>query len=318
MVQGPKIIFGTAPLPGAPVEVQKEFLAILEDFQVKHLDTAFIYPDSEKTLGELDAPSKFIIHTKAPGFQPGASKRDSILDASKKSYEDLKVEQVETYFLHSPDTETPIAETVDTIQELFKSGKFKHFGLSNFRPQQVQEVYDYASSKGYVLPTVFQGNYNPVSRHIEEDLFPLLRKLNISFYAYSPLAGGFLVKSREDIIGAGAGTRWDKDSMIGALYQKLYNKPLLLDALSEWDAIAKDAGISRAALAYRWVSFHSALDAKYGDGVIIGATRPAQLKETLAALEEGPLKLGIVDRIQKVWDSVKDEAPIDNYAAMSG
>lgn len=160
---------------------------------------------------------------------------------------------------------------------------------------------------------MFQGNYNPVSRHYDETLFPLLRELNISFYAYSPLAGGFLTKSPETLKeGRGSG-RWDPKVTVGQVYRKNYILPTLLEALSEWDAIAKEAGVTPAALAYRWVAYNSILSAEHGDGIIIGASSLEQLEQTLKTLEEGPLDPKSLERIDKVWALVKDEAPVDNY-----
>lgn len=136
-------------------------------------------------------------------------------------------------------------------------------------PEDVRKIYDYAKSKGYVLPTVFQGNYNPVARHYDRTLFPLLRELDISFYAYSPLAGGFLVKDAYTLkIGNGQG-RWNPETQLGKAYNEIYTRPSLLEALSEWEAIANDAGISKAALSYRWVIFNSKLSAEHGDGIIV-------------------------------------------------
>ena len=169
------------------------------------------------------------------------------------------------------------------------------------------------SSKGYVLPSVYQGNYNPVSRLNEAELFPLLRKLKMSFYAYSPLAGGFLVKTPE-FLAAGNQGRWDKSASYGELYHKLYNKPSMLQALNQWEAISKESGIDKAALAYRWVTFNSHLTTKFGDGIIIGAGRLSQLEETLKWLEDGPLDSKATQQIDKVWDAVKHEAPFDNYS----
>ena len=133
----------------------------------------------------------------------------------------------------------------------------------------MRRVYVYAASKGYVLPTVFQGNYNPVARHYETALLPLLRELNIAFYAYSPLAGGFLVKDAQTLNTGGGQGRWDPNQPIGKVYNEMYNKPSLLEALSEWEAIANEARVSKAALAYRWVMYDSKLNAEHGDGMIV-------------------------------------------------
>lgn len=204
--------------------------------------------------------------------------------------------------------------------------------MSNFQPPEIQKIYDYCKSKNYILPTVYQGNYNAVARRCEAEIFPLLRKLDISFYAYSPIAGGFLVKSRASLEAGGQG-RWDKVSYypvvlrirrlevangvqnerIGGMYHKLYNRPSLLDALDEWEKIAEDAGISKAALAYRWAAHNSQLSPKHDDGLIIGATKLSQLEQSLEAIKAGPLDKKTADRIEKVWESVAHEAPFDNY-----
>jgi aflatoxin B1 aldehyde reductase len=82
---------------------------------------------------------------------------------------------------------------------VYKTGAFKRFGLSNYAPSDVQKAYDICKKNNWVLPTCYQGNYSPVARRQETELFPTLRKLGIAFYAYSPLAGGFLTKTVEQI-----------------------------------------------------------------------------------------------------------------------
>ena len=68
--------------------------------------------------------------------------------------------------------------------------------------------------------------------------------------------------------GSGQG-RWDPASRNGKLYNDRYVKPSLLEALSEWEAIAEEACVSKAALAYRWVTYNSKLSAEHGDGIIV-------------------------------------------------
>lgn len=222
---------------------------------------------------------------------------------------------METYYLHAPDKTTPIEETVDAIQELYKAGKFKRFGLSNFLPQDVRKIYDYAASKNFVLPTVYQGNYNPIARHYEDSLFPLLRELKIAFYAYSPLAGGFLVKTPEVLENGKGEGRWDPTTMLGGLYLNLYNKPSLIKALPTWAAIAQEAGITKAALAYRFITYHSHLSPEHNDAIIIGASSINQLEQTLKSIEDGPLDAAIAKKVDEIWEHVKDEAPVDNAQA---
>lgn len=85
-----------------------------------------------------------------------------------------------------------IEDTLAEVNELYKEGKFKSLGLSNFQAWEVAHIYHTCKANGYVTPTVYQGMYNAITRDVEKELLPCLRKLGISFYAYNPLAGGIL------------------------------------------------------------------------------------------------------------------------------
>jgi aflatoxin B1 aldehyde reductase len=219
--------------------------------------------------------------------------------------------QVDVLYFHAPDTRVPWEEQLAAANELYEQGAFKRLGLSNFTAEQVEEVYGIAKAKGYPLPTVYQGNYSAVARVSETLLFPTLRKLGISFYAYSPIAGGFLAKTREQVEG-GHG-RFDESTTLGQLYGSLYKRSSLLDALDIWNKIADDYGVSKAELAYRWVAYHSILSGERGDGIIFGAHKLAQLSQTVDYLRAGALPDTIVERIDRLWDGIKHEAPKDNF-----
>ncbi|KAJ3051122.1 hypothetical protein HK097_007907 [Rhizophlyctis rosea] len=309
--QLPTLVYGSGNLMAGDVEEARQFLDLVEKLGIKQVDTARIYGESEAVLGKLKSHERFLIDTKAPGFgAPQAQSKENLPQALKTSFEALGVEKVNIYYLHSPDLTTPFAETLAAINDLYKQGRFTHFGLSNFSAEQVEEVVAIAKENNYVLPTYYQGNYNPVSRHIESDLFPVLRKHSIKFLAYSPVAGGFLSKTPSQIQTAAAG-RWDPNSFIGALYTKLYVKPKLLEGLQEWSAISEEFGIPRSELAYRFVAYHSALGKD--DGIILGATKLEQLEETVEGLRRGPLPEGAVERIDRVWKLVEKDAPKDNF-----
>ncbi|KAH8601056.1 NADP-dependent oxidoreductase domain-containing protein [Bisporella sp. PMI_857] len=314
----PKLSFGTAVIASFDDEVLKSVFNTLEKNNVKELDSASGYYRSEEVLGKVGAPKRFTVSTKAPGFKRGTLAKQSVLNAAENSLKLLGVDSVDIYYLHSPDPSTPLEETLAAIQEVYAAGKFKRFGVSNFSPEDVQNIYDIQSATNSVLPTVYQGNYNAVSRHIETGLFPLLRKLNISFYAYSPIAGGFLTKNakdlKEDKVDSGRFGAAAKESLHGKLYRELYfNKESLFTALDEWAKIAEDAKLSKAALAYRWIAYHSQLKKELGDAIIFGASKVSQLEETLAAIEAGPLGEDVAKRVDDIWELVEHEAPLDNY-----
>lgn len=178
-------------------------------------------------------------------------------------------------------------------------------------------MHDICVAKNYVLPTVYQGNYNPFGRHAESSILPLLRKLNISFVAYAVLASGFLTKSSDFFTqeSTSSSFRWNPKTNLGQFYQLLYNKPTFVAALTPWEAISKKYGIGKAGLAFRWVAFNSALKPELGDGMILGATETHHLTQALGYLKDGPLEKEVVDEIEGIWESVKEEAILDNFNA---
>lgn len=244
-----------------------------------------------------------------------ANSGQGILKAAEASLERLKVPKVDVFYLHAPVYNAPIEETLAGIDAAHKAGTFQRFGLSNYPPVDVQKVYEICQTKGLVLPTVYQGNYAAVARKQEDSLIPLLRRLNISFYAYSPIAGGFLTKTRRDI--ESGGTRFSKDQMYG-IYHKLYVNEAYLSALDEWISIARDEGISTAELAYRWIAFNSALKPEFGDRVVLGASSLDQLECTLRFFDRGSLSEQALGRIDVMWEKIKHVAGVDNYQAVMG
>jgi aflatoxin B1 aldehyde reductase len=311
-----KSIFGGASISDSSYfntqEARAELIDVLIANDIKNIDSARIYEGSEVTIGQLEKRKDFIIDSKlAGGFGPPGSTctKEGVIRDTQDSLERAKIDQFDVFYIHAPDPTVPWEETLEGVNEAYKKGIFRRFGLSNFSAKQVQEVYDIAKAKGYPLPQVYQGNYNPVARHLETQLFPTLRKLGIHFYAYSPLAGGFLVKTAADL-DAGAG-RFNEKSL-GNMYGKLYDNETMRNALVKWNEIADKEGVTKAELAYRWVANHSALQSDE-DGVIFGASRLSQAEQTAKSLKKGKLSDEAVKGIEQIWDSVKKVAPIDNY-----
>lgn len=309
-----KTIFGGFPLSDQAYfkthEQRTEVIEILIKNGIKNIDTARIYPGSQEAIGKLEKRKEFTIDTKLPGgFGPGTATKENVIKDAQDSLDTVNIEQFDILYIHAPDPSIPFEETLEGINEVYKKGIFRRFGLSNFSAEQVQQVYDVAKAKGYPLPSVYQGNYNPVARHLETQLFPTLRKLGIHFYAYSPLAGGFLTKTTADL-DSGAG-RFNKEAL-GGLYSTLYNKEPIRNALSKWNDIAEKEGVSKAELAYRWVAFHSALQSD-DDGVIFGASKLPQVEQTAQWLKKGKLSDEAVKGVDAIWESVKEVAPVDNY-----
>ncbi|KAH8684376.1 NADP-dependent oxidoreductase domain-containing protein [Tricladium varicosporioides] len=307
-----------APTPESE-GTQDEVVAILRKHGITILDTARSYGmgASEETIGNKNLGAEFTIVTKAPtGLGGGAGKRENILREGRKSNEVLRLRKIPVYLLHAPDESVPVAETLGAIQTLYEEGRFERFGLSNMSRDQVLEHYNYAKSRNFILPTVYQASYSPAVRGIETALVPTLRELGISIQAYSPLASGFLSKTVEQIENGHGTERWDPNSVYGMISRHLFYKPSYMKMLTEYGKLSEESGVSRAGLAYRWVRYHSALRGELGDEMIIGANSAKQFREAVVEIEKGPLEQWMVERIDGLWELVKDDAPIDNLRAV--
>ena len=214
------------------------------------------------------------------------------------------------YFLHGPDVDVPFGEQMEVIQKIYLRGHFEEFGLSNFTREQTLEIYNYAKSKGYVLPTRYQAGYSLADRLSESELFPTLRDLGISLQAYSPMSMGFLAKTPE-YIEQGLGM-WDPNDSFGRQLLDSWYHPEFMELLRHLERLSEDTGLSRASLAYRWVRYHSALNGELGDEMIVGGTDAGQVEDALDLLREGPLEEDVVQRIDALWEIVKPIAKLNH------
>lgn len=316
MASAVNLSVGTASFQGA--EKLQKALDTIRSLGISEIDTAEIYGNNEADLGKVQAATQgFVLSTKNPGGfgTPSLTPPELLREKTAASLARLVVDQVDILYIHAPVPSLQPADYAHTFDEMYRAGSFRRFGISNFTPEETRALYDYCKEHGLVLPTVYQGNYNPVSRLIEADLFPVLRELGISFYAYSPTAGGFLTKTRKAIAEDTVDGRFDanSDHPVIKLYRGFYLKPAMLEGLAKWEELAELEGVSQAELAYRWVAYHSKLEASRGDTIILGASKIEQLTQTVGGLQKGPLKHEVVRGIDEVWENVRAYAISDNF-----
>lgn len=303
-----------------PANGLETFLAVLTSFNVTAIDTAQSYGNSESTIGRVQAGQTFDIDTKwsPSSWGPDATAwaaKDQIIASAEASVRRLCVEQVQAatigsialfvltrrqvniFYLHRPDPLTPIAETLAGVNAVFKRGLFRRFGLSGFTSADVEAVYSHCAEQGYVLPTVYQGSYNPLSRQKETNLFPTLKRLGISFYAYGTSAGGFLCKSVAQVEDIRT-----KGTPVSATCRPYMDDDRYVKALGELNSISQTESLSMAELVYRWVAYHSALGP--GDALVINASSPGQLEETLRGISKGRLAERTVALVNDVLENV--------------
>ncbi|XP_020622396.1 aflatoxin B1 aldehyde reductase member 4-like [Orbicella faveolata] len=304
-----------------PPDQAKEFVNICMENGVYDFDTAYVYSNgkSEEIMGDMDSlkDPKAFIATKASPWNDKGLKYDKVLEQLNESLRRLKKDTVELFYLHAPDHNTPIEETLSAVNHLYKEGKFKSFGLSNYSAWQVAEIYYLCKMNNYPLPTVYQGMYNPVTRDVEKELFPCLRRFGIAFYAYNPLAGGLLTgKHRYEDRDSGkiqhgryAGTGPWADVYV----KRFWKKPLfdLLDKLKvTLDRIYGEGKVSLIDATLRWMYHHSHMDGAHGDAVILGASSVKHLEENIKSTKHGPLHEDVVKIFEETWGEIKSDCPL--------
>ncbi|KAM0270256.1 hypothetical protein ACHAQH_009497 [Verticillium albo-atrum] len=295
--------------PTAKYETPEEINTFLDTFLERgytQLDTARLYSPnapgtSERLLGAVNAGEKITIDTKVLSGPPGLHTKEKILADLEESLTALKIKQINIYYLHIPDRETPFHEACEAMDEAYRVGKFKKWGLSNYTGAEVRDFLDICEARGLVKPSVYQGHYNPIVRGGETELFSVLREAGMSFYAYSPGGGGFFAGNHKNVQKGG---RFDTSLFIGGVFSSLYVKPNIMAATNKAIEVAAIYGIVGHAMALRWTVHHSILSREHGDSVIVGASSVKQLVTNLDMIEDGPLPDDVVKSLEELQGEI--------------
>lgn len=287
---------------GGQLDEQDSLAAV--EYAIEHgvtfFDTANVYTGgrSEIILGKALAGrrDKVVIASKV-GSSIGAGPNDCglsrfhIMREIEKSLARLGTDHLDLYYMHVPDPDTPIDETLETMDRLVKSGKVRYIGVSNFAAWQVCQAHYESVGAGRVGPTVAQTVYNLVTRGIESELVPFLREYGLGMTVYNPLAGGLLTEKYAD--------KKIKDNTRLSLNAKYASRYWNEENLGAWDAlhaIAKEAGMTLQELAMRWLNGAGCVDS-----IIIGFSSLEQLKENIACAAGDPLSADIMRACESVW-----------------
>ena len=157
--------------------VADQMLSMFLNLGYIEIDTAYKYNDgaSEEMLGHLLTPErrdKVYLATKANPLGGGGLGPESIVKQVNTSLHRLKTDYIDLLYLHAPDLKTPIEATLEACEKLFKEGKFRELGLSNYASWQVADIWHICQRNGWMIPSVYQGRYNAVTRDVEAELFP--------------------------------------------------------------------------------------------------------------------------------------------------
>ncbi len=268
--------------------------AIMDAFQESggnFLDTADYYSrwlpsyaggESEEIIGrwmkERRNRSSIILATKVrhpmgPGPNDQGLSRKHLLEAVDASLHRLNTDYIDFYLMHAFDAETPIDETLRTLDDLQRAGKVRYVGASNYPAWRLIEALWKADIHHTVRFDLLEPHYNLVHREeFERDLKTICEQYQLGVTPYSPLANGFLTgKYRRN------GT---PESARAATVLKRYNNDAAWQTLEVVQRIAKETESTASAVSLAWLLAQPVITAP-----IIGANSVAQLQQSLAALD---------------------------------
>ena len=287
---------------------------------INFLDTADVYPlgGGRSTVGRTEQivgdwlkgrRHQFIVATKCAGamgrepWNQGTS-RKHVLDAVDASLRRLGTDYIDLYQLHRYDPLTPLDETLDALDTVVKSGKARYVGVSNWPAYKVARALGRGETRNLVRIDSVQPRYNLLFRGYERDLLPLCEEEEIAVIPYNPLAGGLLTGKHDRTAPPAQGSRFQLGTA-GARYQERYWHDNEFETVEGVRQIAADSGTSMATLAMRWVISNPAITAP-----IVGASKPEQLADSVAAAEQGALPKDLKARLDELshgWRAVDAE-----------
>lgn len=279
---------------GADAETSRRLFDIYRARGGNFIDTADLYAggtseqyvgefiEATKSRDEIVLATKFSFNAQAGNPNAGGNGRKNILRAIDGSLRRLRTDYIDLYILHTWDQVTPVEEVASTLNDLVRSGKVRHIGLSDVPAWYASRYTTIADLRGWERPASLQFEYSLVSRSIEREHVPLAREFGISITPWSPLGSGFLTgkfqRRKGQIIGSGRVAEM-KDSGNPTLekFAKREQNWTILETLLQ---VAKDLGRNPAEVALAWVMSRPCVTS-----TLVGATRVEQLEKNLAAAE---------------------------------
>ncbi|MFD5214539.1 aldo/keto reductase [Microbacterium sp. NPDC058345] len=263
-------------------------------------DTADIYGAeagaSESLMGEAlqGRRDRIVLATKfgherdmGYDFPGGRGSRRYVRLAVEQSLRRLRTDWIDLYQLHLPDPQTPIAETIDALDELVGEGKIRYYGHSNFDGWQIAEAEFTARTRSTGRFISAQNHYSLLARASEREVLPAANRYGLGFFPYFPLKNGLLTGkfTRE---GGPAGSR------IMETRRHIWTDAPW-DALEAYQAFCADRGITMLEATFGWLLAQPGVAS-----VIAGATSAAQVESNAAAADAwtpSPDDLAAIDRL---------------------
>lgn len=290
-IDGTKIsglCFGAMQFGGGAGEIaSKEMYDACRKSGVNFFDTAYAYTDgaSERILGKCAQTERRSVYIATKADYSDRSTRENIRRSCEESMARLGVDQIDGYYLHRWDDETPLEESFEALADLQSKGLIRHIGVSNFAAWQVMKAVAVAKDFETRID-LFQPMYNLVKRQAEVEILPMAMDEEIVVAPYSPLGGGLLSGK----YAAGKKGRLTTNDM----YARRYAPDWMHEAALNLTLIAKELDVHPATLAVAWVARHPGVTAP-----IISARSVEQLTPSLKAVAF-EMKQDVYDAISAV------------------
>ncbi|KAA6432567.1 aldo/keto reductase [Rufibacter glacialis] len=319
-LQVPVLSFGTATFGGGgdffkawgstQVEEATRLVQLCLEAGVNFFDTADIYSQgmSEEILGKAieGQRDKIILSTKGtfpfgPGPNNQGSSRWHLLKQVEGSLKRLRTDYIDLYHMHGFDGNTPVEETLRTLDDLVQSGKVRYLAASNFSGWHLMKSLDVSEKYGWNRYVAHQVYYSLVHREYEWELMPLGLDQNVGAIIWSPLAAGRLGgKYRR-------GQPLPPDSRVAQggspVPEAVVNEEHLYTIMDALDAVAAETEKTVAQVALNWL-----LQRPTVSSIIIGARNEEQLKQNLGAVGWNLSK----EQVKRL-DAASDTPPIYPY-----
>jgi len=216
--------------------------------------------------------------------------RKHILQQVEESLRRLQIDYIDLYQIHGYDTLTPLEETLAALDSLVTSGKVRYIGCSNLSAWHIMRSLSVSERHDYAKFISLQAYYTIAARDIEREIVPLLLDQKIGLMVWSPLAGGLLSGkyTRNSAPEEGRRVNFDFPPV---------NRDKVYDVVDVMQEIAKARDVSVARIALAWLLHQPVVST-----IVIGAKRPQQLEDNLAAihLKLDPSELEKLDTVSKL------------------
>jgi aryl-alcohol dehydrogenase-like predicted oxidoreductase len=300
-----EISYGNWITHGSQVE-QASAIACVKtalDQGITTFDTADVYAQTkaETVLGKAlkgVRRESYELFTKVywptgPGKNDRGLSRKHIMESCHASLKRLGTDRIDLYQAHRFDYETPLEETLSAFDDLIRQGKVHYIGTSEWKASEIEVALKIQDANGYNRFVSNQPQYSMLWRVIEQEVVPMSVREGIGQIVWSPIAQGVLTGKYKPGKKAPAGSR-ATDKKNGAEMISRWMRDDVLNAVADLKPIANEAGLTLAQLAVAWV-----LQNKNVSSAIMGATKPAQVKENVKAsgVKLAPETMRAIDRV---------------------